>query len=215
MTGAALPRHPASFGPQLAALPVAAAAWAGLGLEFARLDASRHAAAPTLWAMLRYFTITTNLAVAIAFTALACGLRPGAMPRWLAGLSLSTLLVGVVFRLLLEGLFIHGLGLATVLMHRVTPVAVPLYWLAFVPKGRLGLVDPPLWLLYPLAYLAYALTRGSVEGRYPYPFLDVAAIGPARVGINALAIGVGFLGTGFVSVWIDRMLGRRNREPSA
>ncbi|MBE7220793.1 MAG: Pr6Pr family membrane protein [Caulobacteraceae bacterium] len=201
MSGGALPR--------LAAALIAAAAWAGLAVDFAATDRRWDSPVLALWAMLRYFTITTNLAVALAFTALAAGLSPRAVPRVLAALSLSILLVGIVFRLLLEGVYTHGLGLGDVLLHRVTPIAVPLFWLAFVPKGRLRAADPLLWLLYPLAYLAYALARGGLDGRYPYPFLDLPAIGPERVAINAAVIGAGFLATGFFCVWVDRMMGAR------
>ena len=197
---------------RLAAVPVAAAAWTGLGVELAQSSRYWGGVSPALWSMLRYFTITTNLAVGVAFAALAAGLPPRACARALAGLALSILLVGVVFRLLLEGVSAHGSDLGNLLMHRVTPVAVPAYWLACVPKGRLRVTDPLLWLLYPLAYLVYALVRGAVDGRYPYPFLDLAAIGPTRVAADAGVIGAGFLFTGFFCVWIDRTLGRRTRE---
>ncbi len=194
---------------------MAAAAWAGLAVDFAASDQRWGAAVPAIWAMLRYFTITTNLAVAVAFTALMAGLPPRAVPRTLAGLSLSILLVGIVFKLMLEGLFTHGLGLGNLLMHRATPILVPIYWLVFVPKGRLRAADPFVWLLYPLAYLAYALWRGAVDGRYPYPFLDLARIGPHGVAANAVVIGAGFLFTGFFCVWVDRMLGNRDCETCA
>ncbi len=193
--------------PRLLAVPIAAAAWTGLAVE--TLDSTRFwgAVAPALWALLRYFTITTNLAVALLFTALVLGLSPRAVPRTLAGVSLSILLVGIVYRLLLEGVVAQGNELGNLLLHRATPIMVPLYWLACVPKGMLRVADPVFWLLYPLLYLAYALGRGRLDGRYPYPFLDLASIGPERVAINATVIGAGFLVTGFFAVWIDRMLG--------
>lgn len=201
MSGAALPR--------LAAAPVAVAAWAGLALDFVASDHRLGGAGAALWSMLRFFTVTTNLAVAVAFSGLAAGLPCRAVPRAMAALSLSVMLVGVVYKLMLEGTALHGPGLSNLLLHRVTPVLVPLFWVAFVPKGRLRATDPLLWLLYPLAYLAYAIVRGAFDGRYPYPFLDVAAIGPARVAINAAVIGAGFLVTGFFCIWVDRMMGAR------
>lgn len=159
--------------------------------------------------MLRFFTILTNLLVAGIFTALAAGLPRDLDPRLLAGLSLSIMLVGVVFRLLLEGSAPSPLG--SILLHRVTPVGVPAYWLAFVPKGRLRWRDPVLWTLYPLAYLAYVLGRGQLDGRYPYPFLDVARIGWSQMASNALAIGTSFLVTGLFVIWADHILGRARR----
>ena len=197
--------------PRLLAVPIAAAAWTGLAVETVDSTRAWGSVVPALWSLGRYFTITTNLAVAVLFTALALGLPPRTVPRTLAGVSLSILLVGIVYRLLLEGVVAQGNALGNLLLHRATPIAVPLYWLACVPKGMLRVIDPALWLLYPLVYLAYALLRGGFDGRYPYPFLDLDRIGPERVAINAAVIGAGFLVTGVFAVWIDRMLGHRSR----
>ena len=43
---------------------------------------------------------------------------------------------------------------------------------------------------------------------YPYPFVDVAAIGWAAVARNALLIAAAFLLAGSALVWCDRLLGR-------
>ena len=40
--------------------------------------------------------------------------------------------------------------------------------------------------------IAYAMARGAITGFYPYPFIDVPALGIARVIVNALAILAGF-----------------------
>jgi hypothetical protein len=50
--------------------------------------------------------------------------------------------------------------------------------------------------------------RGAVEGQYPYGFLDVGKIGWMATAINATAIAVGFLLTGYLIVWLDRRLAR-------
>jgi hypothetical protein len=185
-------------------------AWVGLGVEFAASEARWGSVALAAWALLRFFTITTNLAVAMVLTGVAAGLGRAATPRRLAGLSLSILLVGIVFRVLLEGVAPGGSGLGNLLLHRATPILVPVYWLVFVPKGRLRVADPLIWTLYPLAYLLYALVRGGLDGRYPYPFLDVSRIGWNRMAINALVIGAGFLATGYFAWAVDRIAGRRH-----
>ena len=46
------------------------------------------------------------------------------------------------------------------------------YWLIFVPKAKLRWRVVLGWLVYPLAYMIFVLVRGSLVGRYPYPFLD-------------------------------------------
>jgi hypothetical protein len=119
--------------------------------------------------------------------------------------------VGVVFAVLLEGT--RPLGGSVVvsdfLLHKFTPVVVPIYWLLFVRKGVLTWRDPLLWVLYPLAYLGYALARGLSEGRFAYPFIDVGAIGWMQAAINAATIGAAFVIAGQVVVFADRLFARR------
>ena len=71
-----------------------------------------------------------------------------------------------------------GALLADTLLHKVMPLLVPLFWLAFVRKGGLALARSFFLGLYPIAYFIYALARGSVEGKYAYPFIDLARSGP-------------------------------------
>lgn len=165
----------------------------------------------TLWIVFAYFTITTNLLVAIVFTAIAFN-RSSLRRSWIvAGTMLSILLVGVIYGLLLHGLveLSGGSNLANILLHMVTPVLVPLFWILFVRKGELNWRHPLLWAIYPLAYLAYALVRGAATGKYAYPFVDVAALGWERTMVNALMIAVAFLLSGFAIVGLDRLLAAR------
>lgn len=201
------PRGPA----RAAAAVVALVAWVGLGVQFAAVLGRQGSVGAALWVMLGYFTVTTNLLVAALLTGVAAGWRGDAAPRLLAGATLAIVLVGVVYHLLLRGLLELSGGdlVADWLLHTVTPLLTPLYWLAFVPKGTLTRRNPPAWALYPLAYFAYALARGRATGRYAYPFLDVGALGWPRVGVNAVAIALGFMAAGYGLVWLDRRLGRR------
>jgi len=162
----------------------------------------------TLWVLARFFTIISNLAVAVAMTRIALGGRVS--PFVLGGLTLAILLVGIVYLILLRGL--HPLSgpalLANHLLHYVSPVAMAAYWLLFVPHGRLRWSDPLLWMLFPLTYFIYAIARGEIDGRYPYPFLDAGKIGLGQTVINGLAIAAGFIPFGLAVVWLDRRLGR-------
>ena len=49
------------------------------------------------------------------------------------------------------------------------------------------------WLAYPAAWFAYTLIRGSAEGWYPYPFVDVGQHGYGRVFLNAAVLLIGFV----------------------
>lgn len=188
---------------------VALTAAAGLVIQFRATYAATESVGATLWILLRYFTVLTNVAVALAFGALACGVRVSA--RRIGGVTMAILLVGVVYGLLLRGLLSLSGGalLADTLLHKVTPVLAALWWIACAPKGRLDRRDPWWWVVFPALYLPYALLRGMVEGAYAYPFINVAKLGIGQVLVNALLIAAAFLVTGFAVLWLDRRLGKR------
>ena len=200
---------------RISAALVALAAWAGLAIQFNATFSSTASVTDTLWILLRYFTVLTNLVVALTFTALALGRRIS--PFWLGGVTLAIVLVGIVYMLLLRGLLelSGGALLADTILHKVVPVLVPLYWLAFAPKGRLNWRDPLLWMLYPLAYFAYAMVRGMSEGRYAYHFIDVGTHGLSPVVLNAAAIAACFVVAGLALVALDSLLGRNRRGSRA
>ncbi|MBU0658199.1 MAG: Pr6Pr family membrane protein [Alphaproteobacteria bacterium] len=193
---------------RMAAAIVALVALAGLVVQFAATLDQTGSVAGTLWTLLRYFTVLTNLLVALAFGWVAIGGRPH--PRRLAGVMLAILLVGIVYGLLLRGLLTLSGGalLADTLLHKVTPVLVPLWWIAFAVRGQLRWRDPWGWALFPALYLPYALLRGMAEGRYAYPFIDVAKIGIGTVLVNAVLIAMGFVAAGHALVWVDRRMAR-------
>ena len=195
--------------PRIAAAFVALLAWAGLAIQFHATLAATGSVAETLWILIRFFTILTNLLVALTFTALALGKTVSSF--WLGGVTLAIILVGIIYMLLLRGLLelSGGAVVADNILHKIIPVAVPLYWLAFATKGQLKPSAPLLWMLYPLAYLAYAMARGAAEGAYAYPFIDVGSLGVAQVAINVAAIAAGFVACGFGLVLLDRSLGQR------
>ncbi|RJG51770.1 hypothetical protein D0Z70_22630 [Sphingobium terrigena] len=193
---------------RMAAAIVALVALAGLVVQFAATLDQTGSVAGTLWVLLRYFTVLTNLFVALAFGWVAIGGRPH--PRRLAGVMLAILLVGIIYGLLLRGLLTLSGGalLADTLLHKVTPVLVPLWWIAFAVRGQLRWRDAWGWTLFPALYLPYALLRGMAEGRYAYPFIDVAKIGIGPVLVNAVLIAIGFVAAGHALVWIDRRMAR-------
>lgn len=194
----------------ITAAAIALIAWAGLVIQFAASMDLVGAPPRALWVMARYFTVLANLSVALTFSGMA--LRPGwAPPRLIGGVTIATLLVGVVYATLLAGL-LHlsgGARLADTLLHRVTPLMVPLFWVFSVRHGRLTHRDPALWAVPPLAYFAYALVRGAHEGVYAYPFLNVAKQGWPTTIVIALVIAAAFFATGHAMVWLDQRLKRR------
>lgn len=163
-----------------------------------------------------FFTIVTNLLVAVAVTAWAW--TPGEpetasarRPRVATALAAYISIVGLIYSLLLRNLW-QPTGLqkiADVLLHDAVPIAYVVYWLAFVPKGRLAWRDVLPWLLYPLGYALYSGVRGALVGSYPYPFIDIGALGYPRVLLNVALLTLLFCGVGLAFIAIDRTMGRR------
>jgi hypothetical protein len=195
---------------------IATVAWIGLIVQFAELYRV-HSAVMSLWMMFAFFTITTNVLVAIVFSCVALD-RGMLRADWIvAGTTLSILLVGMVNALLLWGLLELSGGSLLVdrLLHVVTPACALLFWIFFARKGRLVWRDPLLWAIYPLAYFAYAIARGVTTGKYAYPFLNVLTLGWSRTALNAFYIAAAFMACGCAMVWIDRRMGSRGRSVPA
>ena len=195
--------------PRLAAALVALVAWIGIAVQFNATFGNTGLLGETLWILARFFTVLTNLIVAITFTMLALGRRVS--PSLLGGVTLAIVLVGVVYMVLLRGLLelSGGALLADTLLHKFVPVLAPLWWLFFAPKGGLNRLDPFLWALYPLLYFAYAIARGLTGDKYPYPFMDAGQLGWVQVLINSAVIATCFILAGYAMLWLDRrLLGR-------
>ena len=197
--------------PRIAAAIVALVCWTGLAVQFAATYSHHPDILTSVWILLRFFTVITNLLLAIAMTGVALDRR--VLPFTLGGLTLAILLVGIVYTLLLRGLveLSGGAVLADLLLHKVSPILMPLWWLVFAPHRQLRWSAPVWWSLYPLVYFVYALARGAFGDKYPYPFMDVGKLGVAQTAINAVAIAAGFLIVGYGVVWLDRsrLLGSR------
>ena len=197
--------------PNIAAVAVALICWAGLAIQFNATYAGQHDLVATVWVLLRFFTVLTNVAVAIVTTRVALGGKVSAF--LLGGITIAIILVGVVYMTLLRGLLelSGGALLADTLLHKVSPIAMTLWWLLFAPRARLKYNAPLWWALYPLAYFAYAVARGLNGDKYPYPFMDVGKLGWTQTMINAGGIAMAFIIAGFLLVWLDswRPIGSR------
>lgn len=184
----------------LAACAVLLQAWLSLAL----VRGQGGGAGQALWTLAGYFTILSN--VFVALTAAAQALAPGAR---LAGPSVrgcattAIVLVGIGYHLLLRQVW-DPQGwqrVADDLLHYAVPAAALLHWLAFPPREPPPATAPLRWLVYPLAYFGWVLARGAWQGTYPYPFVDVPALGYARVAFNAAGLAIAFLAAGALLRW--------------
>ncbi|MGC3777767.1 Pr6Pr family membrane protein, partial [Escherichia coli] len=77
-------------------------------------------------------------------------------------------------------------------------------WIFFVPVFQASLKKALLWLVYPLGYLMVTLWRGALSGFYPYPFIDVNALGYPRVILNATLLFGAFVGLMALFIAVNR-----------
>lgn len=144
--------------------------------------------------LISYFTIQSNVLVAIAAVGLALApARDGTLWRivrldGLIGISVT----GVVYTTVLRVPdHLHGWAAATdAVFHYAVPLATVIGWLAFGPRPRCDLRTVAWSLVWPVAWLAYTLLHGSVTHWYPYPFIDVNAHGYGLVLLNSFAVAV-------------------------
>jgi hypothetical protein len=161
-----------------------------------------------------FFTILSNILVALTFTAAA--LAPGSsLGRFLlrpgpaAATAIYISVTGIVYYFLLRHLYdLSGWRYVwDVIFHYIIPPAYALFWLIFVPKGTIHLRDIPAFLVPPLIYGAYTLAHGAASGFYPYPFVNVVALGYPQVLLNIVGFIVFFSLIGSIYVLIDRVVG--------
>lgn len=202
---------------RLAAAGLAMLAWIALALQFAlalRLVIGNGRS--VLYGVVFYFgffTILTNLGVAIVCTAGAArGLRSRAYAPCVVGcMTCAIVVVGLGYHFLLRMLWAPAGAqwLADTALHYVVPVGAVLHWLVYPHTTRLPPAAPLMWCAYPVAYFAYALVRGALLHEYPYPFIDVAALGYGRATLNALGLLVVFVAVGYLVRAAANALARR------
>ena len=170
-----------------------------------------------VWTYFGYFTILTNVLVALALTADARGPR-GAVSRFFTrpdvhtAIAMSIVIVAAIYNLMLRQLWQpHGWQIvADNILHVVMPALFLLYWWLAVPKATLRCPQAIYWQSYPAAYFAYVLARGVVDHWYPYPFLDVTTLGYLRVLIDACVVLLVFIVVALLLIALGRWQTRRS-----
>lgn len=160
---------------------------------------------------LGFFTVLTNILICVTLTIprMAPTSAPGrffSRPSVGAGVATSISLVGIAYHLLLRNVWApEGLQwLADVLLHYAVPLLYVVHWWLAAPKASLRWVDPLIWCTYPAAYCAYALVRGALLDRYPYPFIDVNTLGYLQALLNACGLLLAFIALGVLFVVLGR-----------
>jgi hypothetical protein len=199
---------------------IAVLVWYGLVLQlYLIIQKAREEGFPLFDEVMRYFsyfTILTNLMVAICVTSILLSPRSRmglffSRPAVQSGIALYILVVGITYSVALRMIW-NPAGLQLIadrVLHDVIPVLYILYWAFFVPKDSLRWSYPLWWLVYPFVYLVYIMIRGQFIDEYPYYFLDPTLFEWPGVWMSIAVLFGGFAGLGFLMVGIGRLFYQR------
>jgi hypothetical protein len=158
-----------------------------------------------------FFTIQSNL---LGIAALLLGAYAWCPDGGRAGIDLfrgaATLYMvttGIVFSLLLAGLEntqLTAVPWDNTVLHYVMPVVLAVDWLVDRSVEPIPFRRALVWLVYPIAYLAYTLIRGPIVDWYPYPFLNADEKGYGSIAVTSLAIAAFAVGLAWVLAWTTR-----------
>ncbi len=172
----------------------------------------------------KYFTVLSNTLTVIYFTCaevylIRNRLSPG-HTTWLPelkGIALmcTTLTMLVAHFLLRLDIDLHTLlGASIIITHYIVPLMAIFDWLLFDKKGLMKKRSPLEWMIAPLLYFVFAMVAARIgngigyNSRYPYPFMDVDALGWAKVLLTAAIILILFILLGYVFYTVDYSLSK-------
>ncbi|MFA6058745.1 MAG: Pr6Pr family membrane protein [Taibaiella sp.] len=172
-------------------------AWFSLISQFYLIIQNRQAdILETVFRYFGYFTILTNILVALCFSALLFK-QNSFFHRSTTQTAIAAyiFLVALIYNTVLRGI-VKPEGFDRVVdesLHVVMPLLFIIYWFIYTDKKPLQWKHIFPWLIYPLVYIIYTLLRGSFAHFYPYPFLNVDQLGYQSVLINCIWVSLAFL----------------------
>lgn len=163
-----------------------------------------------------FFTILTNLVIAIYFTLSLLKEKKGYKliinkSGTLTAVTVYITIVGLVYQIFLRHIW-EPKGTQIIvdeLLHSVIPILVFVFWYLYEEKKSVTYKQIPQWLIYPLIYLIYILIRGYYSAFYPYPFVDVGSIGLKQVLINSAGLVLSFICISAVYVKLGQVIRMR------
>lgn len=151
-----------------------------------------------------YFTITSCILSGVVLLVAGLGvLRGKTEGKWLSiarlTMAASMVIVGVIYNLLLADAAPDPRDIGydwpvvpNVIMHTLMPIFIFVEWLVTNKEARLRWTQTLWVLIYPISWLTFTLIRGSVQGWWPYFFID-----PAK-GIDVMLTWIGLISVFFV-----------------
>lgn len=155
-----------------------------------------------------YWTVDTNILVAIAAAAIAypsdrtSRWLPELLPTALSGIALT----GLVFNTMMRDDRGHGVrALHSDLAHIAVPAMMIGGWLLFMPRPTLrwrGL----LWAFaFGMSWSVATFWRGMVSGYYPYNFINAEALGYVATFLNTMEFTTVYLAVGSFCIALQKI----------
>lgn len=185
-------------------LILALTCWITIALQFILILQNRVVSVfETIIRFFTFFTILTNILVAIVFTSIFVYSKNKnsffLKPNTQSAIAVYIFVVGFVYNIILRFLW-KPEGLQRIvdeMLHSIIPIAYIMYWFLYVKKELISWNVIYKWLIYPLVYLIIILILGHFSNYYPYPFVDVTTFGFQNVIINCFVLCLFFV---FISV---------------
>lgn len=204
-------RQPTSYN-RLFLFVIAGLAWFALASQFYLIIQNRVVSVTeTVIRYFSFFTILTNLTIALATTAIILipNSRQGkffSKPSTLSAIAVYIIIVGLVYNTILRFLWAPTgwQYIIDELLHTVIPVLYTLFWVFFVPKKTLKWIDVLPWMIFPMLYIVWTMIHGAFSGFYPYPFVDVGVLGYPKVILNGIGLVAFFVLASCILIGIGR-----------
>jgi hypothetical protein len=168
---------------------------------------------------LSYFTIWSNIVVAVSVTLLLARPLRDTLARRVLRLSglLMITVTAIVYQVLLAptATVVGWSRLTDPILHVITPILTVVVWAVWGPRGWISRREVPLALVVPLAWIVWMLARGAVVDAYPYGFANVEDLGYASVATTLLMILVFGLLVAAAYWGLERLLSRRTTRTDA
>ena len=160
-----------------------------------------------------FFTILTNTLIAVYFTCQFFTNQAASInkPGILTAITTYIIIVCLVYQIALRHVW-QPQGLQRIvdeLLHSIIPVLVILFWYLYESTKSINYSQILKWAIFPFIYLIFILGRGRLSNFYPYPFIDVANIGIAKVLTNSAVILVLFLMISAILLFIGKSIIKR------
>lgn len=194
-------------------------AWGGLALQFHLSfpnvifpNVAAREAGHALLSFVSTLIILANLLMALALSVTLLAGRRFPSPSLMTGLAVAIVLIAVSHPYVPAKLWSpqNLQWRADMLLHNVVPAVFVLFWILFVPKGRLHWGAPFLWLAWPILYVGWAVFGSRITGLAPHPSGNSTAL-----VFDAVWIGTVFLLAGLFAAILDKILGPLRTEESA